>query len=40
MELLTPDIEKLFNQALKNDEFELIIDQKSMNMAKFIILLN
>ena len=39
MELSTPEVEKLFNLVSVKDEFELIIDNKSMNMSKFITLL-
>ena len=39
MELLNPEIEKLFLQALPKDEFEFIIDQKQMNLSKFMTLL-
>jgi len=39
MELSTPELEKLFNQGSIKDEFELIIDNKNMNMSKFITLL-
>jgi len=39
MELVNPEIEKLFFQGIPNDEFEFIIDQKQMNMSKFITLL-
>jgi SAM-dependent methyltransferase len=39
MELSTPEVEKLFNQSTIKDEFEIIIDNKNMNMTKFITLL-
>jgi SAM-dependent methyltransferase len=39
MELLTEGVKKLYLQSLAKDEFEIIIDQKQMNMAKFMILL-
>jgi SAM-dependent methyltransferase len=39
MELLTESVKKLYFQSLAKDEFEIIIDQKQMNMAKFMILL-
>jgi len=39
MELINPEIEKLFFQGIPNDEYEFIIDQKQMNMSKFITLL-
>jgi len=34
-----PEVEKLFFQIIPNDEFEIIIDPKQMNMTKFITLL-
>ena len=39
MELLTKDVEKLFFRSVAKDEFEIIIDQKQMNMSKFMTLL-
>lgn len=39
MELLTKDVEKLFFNSAPKDEFEIIIDQKHMNMTKFNTLL-
>lgn len=39
MELLTKDVEKLFFSSSSKDEFEIIIDQKHMTMAKFMTLL-
>jgi len=39
MELLTEAVKKLYLQSLAKDEFEIIIDQKQMNMSKFMILL-
>jgi SAM-dependent methyltransferase len=39
MELLTEGVKKLYHQSIAKDEFELIIDQKQMNMAKFMTLL-
>ena len=39
MDLLNKDVEKLFFQSNTKDEFEIIIDQKQMNMSKFMTLL-
>ena len=39
MDLLTKDVEKLFFNSTAKDEFEIIIDQKQMNMSKFMTLL-
>jgi hypothetical protein len=39
MDLLTKDVEKLYYNSNSKDEFEIIIDQKNMNMTKFMTLL-
>jgi len=39
MALLTKEVEKLFFQSQSKDEYEIIIDSKQINMAKFMILL-
>ena len=36
MDLLNKDVEKLFFQSNTKDEFEIIIDQKQMNMLRFM----
>jgi hypothetical protein len=39
MDLLTKDVEKLYYNSNSKDEFEIIIDQKNMNLTKFMTVL-